>query len=483
MAGAMPARDLPLRNPDAGNRELMTRRAWWLIGANFLIPGAGSTLGGNRRLGRFLLGFWLLNLALVVVAAVLWFVFRAPMLFAFSTQLGLLLLAGYLLAVGVLWAISGLDTLRLTRIIRIDPLARGLIAMVAIVAMAVPLFAAGWAAGLVNQGRTLVGNLFGGASAGMSIPASGRFNVLLLGGDTGADREGTRPDSISVMSFDALTGQLVTIGVPRNLEGFRFQEGSPMATMYPGGYEACEVDVCYLNSVYTEVSLYESDLYPDAKDHGSDAGIEATRDAVEGITGLDIPYYVMVDMQGFAELIDALGGVDINVTERVGLGINDDGTDPNWEPPSTFIEPGQQHMDGEIALWYARSRYETTDFARMERQRQLQEAIIARVTPANLSGRIGPVTAAITDVISTDIPEGVAGVFADLALKSRDRTAVRLDLVPPLIDIEDPDLDLILRTVQSTIDTAGEATPTATPTALGAEAPAVPGRDPEELAA
>lgn len=481
MSAAVTSRSLPLRHPDAADRDLMTRRAWWLIGANFLIPGAGSVLGGSRRFGRFMLGLWLWNLALIVFGAVLWLLLRGPLLFVFSTQIGLTVLALYLLAVGILCALSGLDTLRLTRMIRVDPLARGLIAVIAIVALLIPLFAAGWAAGTVNQARSLVARLFGGPAQGITLPADGRFNVLLLGGDTGADRQGTRPDSISVMSFDALSGQLVTIGVPRNLERFRFQDGSPMAELYPDGYQDCNVDVCYLNSVFTEVSLYESDRYPEAEQHGSNAGIEATRDAVEGITGLDIPYYVMIDMQGFADLIDALGGVDINVTERVGLGINDDGSDPNWQPPSTYIEPGYQHMDGEIALWYARSRYETTDFARMERQRQLQEAIIAKFTPANLSSRLGPVSDAVTKVISTDLPEGMAGIFADLALKSRGQTAVRLDLVPPLIDITDPDLDLMLQSVRQTIDTAPQATPSATPAAVGvAPAPDVPGRDPEE---
>ncbi|CAG7844788.1 Polyisoprenyl-teichoic acid--peptidoglycan teichoic acid transferase TagV [Pseudoclavibacter triregionum] len=481
MSSAAASPTLPLRNPDAGDREMMTRRAWWLVVANFLIPGAGSTLGGNRRLGRFMLGFWLVNLALVVVLAVLALTLRGPLLFALSTQLGLTIAAIYLFVVGVLWAISGLDTLRLTRMIRVDPLARGLISMIAIVCMAVPLLFAGWAAGLANQAKSLVGQLFGGPAAGVALPADGRYNVLVLGGDTGPDRDGTRPDSISVMSFDALSGRLLTVGVPRNMESFTFADG-PMRELYPDGYEDCEVDVCYLNSVYTEVSLKDAELYPDAEERGSNAGIEATKDAVESITGLPIHYYVMIDMQGFADLVDALGGVDIDVKERVGLGINDDGS-PGWEPPSTFIEPGYQHMDGEIALWYARSRYETTDFARMERQRQLQEAILAKFTPQNLLSRLGPVSDAIAKVVSTDIPEGMAGIFADLALKSRGGNSVRLDLVPPLIDIEAPDMDVTREAVQQALKTDPHATATSSPTALGVGYQQEAARDPKELAA
>ena len=67
-------------------------------------------------------------------------------------------------------------------------------------------------------------------------PVDGRYNILLLGGDAGPDRDGLRPDSISVVSVDAETGQAVTIGLPRNLESVPFAEGSPLADAYPEGY-------------------------------------------------------------------------------------------------------------------------------------------------------------------------------------------------------------------------------------------------------
>ena len=166
------------------------------------------------------------------------------------------------------------------------------------------------------------------------------------------------------MSFNVFSGQLTTVGLPRTLTGFSFSEG-PMQEMYPDNYDSCEVDACYLNSVYTEVTTYDYDMYQDAPSQGSEPGIEATRDAVEWITGLEIHYYVMVDMSGFAALVEAMGGVEVDVKERVGLGINDDGS-PGWQPPTVFIEPGKQRLNGEMALWYARSRYETTDYARMK---------------------------------------------------------------------------------------------------------------------
>ena len=77
----------------------------------------------------------------------------------------------------------------------------------------------------------------------------------------------------------------------------------------------------YLNALYTEVQVsgspsYEG-IYPDAISQGSEPGIEATKDAVEGATGLTVQFYVLIDMHGFSALIDALGGVTVDVQEQV----------------------------------------------------------------------------------------------------------------------------------------------------------------------
>ena len=74
-----------------------------------------------------------------------------------------------------------------------------------------------------------------------------------------------RPDSIPVVSIDAETGQAVTIGLPRNMVDVPFADGSPLQAVYPEGYGAidgCEVDVCMLNSIYTEVELKSPEHVP-----------------------------------------------------------------------------------------------------------------------------------------------------------------------------------------------------------------------------
>ena len=146
-----------------------------------------------------------------------------------------------------------------------------------------------------------------------SKPVAGRFNVLLLGGDAGADRVGLRPDSITLASIDANTGATVLFSLPRNLMKVPFAPGSVMAQQFPNGFD-CGSD-CLLNAVYTWGSDHEK-LWPE----GTDAGLDATRSAVEGVTGLHVNYYAMVDMAGFADLVNAVGGIDVDVKHALPIG-------------------------------------------------------------------------------------------------------------------------------------------------------------------
>jgi anionic cell wall polymer biosynthesis LytR-Cps2A-Psr (LCP) family protein len=153
-------------------------------------------------------------------------------------------------------------------------------------------------------------------------------------------------------------------------------------------------------------------------------------------------------------LIDALGGVQIDVPARVPLGIN--GGDVIG-----YIEAGPQHMDGATALWYARSRYNTTDYERMGRQRQVQEAILRQMDPANVLLSFQAVAAAGQQVVSTDIPQSMLAYFVELGAKTKDLPLTKVDFVPPLIEEEaEPDFGLIRATVASALV---PVTPTPTP--------------------
>jgi LCP family protein required for cell wall assembly len=250
---------------------------------------------------------------------------------------------------------------------------------------------------------------------------------------------------MSVISIDAATGQTVNIGIPRNLQKAPFSAGSPMLKVYPNGYN-CGVD-CLVNAIYKDTTDNHSDLYPDAEKQGSTPGVEATKDAVEAITGLKIQSYVLVDMAGFKRLIDALGGITIDVKNRLPVGGQEDanGMPINVE---SWIEPGLQHMDGRTALWYARARHGSSDYDRMQRQRAVEDAMLAQMDPTNVLARFKEIASAGRQLLKTDIPSGMVSTYLDLAIKAKKQGIHKLELIPPTIDVINPNFTAIHAMVQ-----------------------------------
>ena len=441
----------PIRFPDVASRTVMTRRAWWLVVLNVLIPGSAQVLAGDRKLGRFGLGATLTLWFLALTALVVWIFWPAVIYTVFSTTITLWVVAAVLAFYAVLWVILTFDTLRLVRLVKTAPSARAWVAALSVALMVAISGTAAYGAYVATTASGFLSSVF--VAGPSEPPIDGRYNFLLLGGDAGPDRDGLRPDSITVVSVDADTGQAVTIGLPRNLEDVPFDEGSPLAEAYPEGYgsiDGCEVDVCLLNSIYTEVELVSPEMYPDAVAQGSEPGIEGMRDAAEGITGLQIQYYVLIDMQGFSDLIDALGGVTMTVENRVPMGAGHD-EEGNEVEITEWIEPGAQVLDGYHALWYARSRYETSDYDRMQRQAQLQEAILQQFNPGNVLAKFQAVATAGAQVVKTDIPQGMLGYFVDLASKTKELPITRIALVPPEVDPEEPDWEYIRQLVATAV--------------------------------
>lgn len=447
----------PIRYPNTGSRDVMSRRGWWLVVLNLLLPGSAQVLAGNRKLGRFGLVMTFI-LWFVVIALLVTYLLRPSIAVGILTQ-PLILWLAQILAFGyaVLWVVLTLDTLRLVRLIKARPSARAGIAAFAVILMAVVSGTAAYGGVLVGSARGALGGIF---SAGPSEPpVNGRYNIMLLGGDAGPGRDGMRPDSMSVLSIDANTGQAVSIGVPRDLDPVPFVDGSPMKKIYPNGYgyhDTCDVDVCQLNSIYTEVELYKPKLYPDATKNHSQPGIEAMRDALEGVTGLKIQYYVLIDMEGFQQLVDALGGVTIDVTEKLPIGGG-----PGGVGATGWIYPGKQRMSGYMAQWYARSRETTSDYDRMARQRTLEDAILKQFTPVTVVTKFQDIAKAGQQVVKTDIPQSMIGYFTDLGMKTRTLPVHNLELVPPAVDTTDPNYTKIHSMVRKAL--APPASPSPTP--------------------
>ncbi len=453
---------------------MMAKRGWWLVLLNVLVPGSAQVLAGRRRLGRFGLGATLIVWFLVIVAAAL-AMFARPVLLWLAVGGGLfsavLLTVVQVALVGyaVLWLVLTLDTLRLVRLVKVPGPSRFAIPLVALLLFGLIGSGTAYAASAVGSVRDTLGAVFG--NSGPSLPPSeGYYNILLLGADSGEGRDSMRFDSISVVSVNATTGAVTITGIPRELPNAPFSAKSPMLELYPNGFEGHSSSTCgwngWMNHVRNAAQTCREDggsaLYPDAAAHGSEPGIEATKDAAEGVLGIEIPYYVFVDMHGFAQLIDALGGVDIDVTERLPMG---GGPSYQGEPAEDWaigwIEPGQQHMTGDTAQWYARSRYTTSDWDRMKRQRELQAAILAQFTPQTVLTRFNEVAAAGTALIETDLPQDKLPEFFDLVLKAKEQTVTSIELTPEFgVDEHEPDYAHVHEMIQQTLH---PPTPTATP--------------------
>lgn len=209
-----------------------------------------------------------------------------------------------------------------------------------------------------------------------------RLNILLLGGDAGPGRRGLRTDSMIVASIDPISGDTALFGVPRNY-------GNPTLT------DGTVVPVTQLGHVYGW-----GRRHPD-RFGGIDPGAGAVRDAVANITGLEIDYYFLVDLTGFAEVVDALGGVQVAVSKPVDAPIYDVVTGSH---EMVHIPAGVHHLDGAHALGYSRARYGSTDYARMGRQRCLLVSLAAQADILSLFARLDRILDAVESNLTTDLP-------------------------------------------------------------------------------
>lgn len=413
------------------------RRAMSLMAMTLVAPGTAQLVAGNRQVGRIALRVWLTmwTVGLVLGAAVL-FDHTLALRLAFNTLL-LFWLRLLLLLLAVGWAALFMDAWRLG-----SPLTYGLgHRRIAVVVNGVLCFSVAgtllFGAHLVAVQRNFVLAVFGDGQA--TGAHDGRYNVLLAGGDSGAGRWGLRTDSMTIASIDAKTGRTVLIGLPRNMANFPFRPGSVMAKQFPNGFDC---DGCYLNGVSTWAGDH-TELFP----HSANPGMDATIQGIEGITGLRINYWAMVNLQGFKDLVDAVGGVRLHVRDRIPVGgLGDDVTG--------YIEPGEKKLNGFQALWFARAREGSDDYSRMARQKCVMNALLDQVSPQTLATNYGDIAKATTGLISTNMPASEVPRFVDLAMKARSQKLSTLSLVPPLVVTAHPDVDLIQAKVRQAIDKA-----------------------------
>jgi LCP family protein required for cell wall assembly len=459
-----------VRSPAARHRRdrsLGTVLGLTVLGA--LLPGTAFLAAGRRVLGAVTLLVFLL-----LLGGGVWLATggrRAAVQAAVDPD-ALLWIVGGLGLLALLWAVvvvAGYRLLLPDGVSRGRRVVGGLVVLLLIAAVAVP---AVLGSRLAFTQRDLIAGVFeedGESATVEDVPDpfgdKERVNVLLLGGDGGEGREGVRTDTVVVASIATETGETTLFSLPRNLEDLPFPADSPLAEVYPDGFEAGDESESLLNAVYRNGPAE----YPDILGPTDDPGADFLKLGVGEALGLPIDYFVLVNLDGFSRLVDALGGITVNVNYYVPIG-GDPGT---GSLPDDYIAPGpDQEMDGVRALAFARGRFGLTDYDRMDRQRCTIDAIIDAADPVTLLRQYQELAATTQDIVSTDIPRSALDDFVDLGFLVKDASVRSVVFDANLIDPAYPDYDLMRQIVQDAIAPATPADDAPADDAPAGDAPA-----------
>jgi polyisoprenyl-teichoic acid--peptidoglycan teichoic acid transferase len=299
-----------------------------------------------------------------------------------------------------------------------------------------------------------------GGGGGEEDPWAGRnrVNILLLGGDADTHRVGVRTDSINVASVDVKSGNTVLLSLPRNLENVRFVPGSPMARRFPDGFRLPANPDGSREDLLFAVWEY-ADSHPEIFGGRKNQGTKTLIDTVGYTLGLKIDWYALVNMWGFARLIDAIGGVMLTVPQDVVFGKYNEG----------LVKAGTRKLRGADAMWFARSRTNSDDYTRMGRQRCVLGALLTQSDPATVLSRFNQVALATKELLRTDIPRPMLEHLVPLAVKVKNAKVTSVQFVPPLINTGYPDWTKIrtvtAKALRSSAVTRRPLTATAAPTA------------------
>ena len=212
-----------------------------------------------------------------------------------------------------------------------------------------------------------VQRMFGGEGKVVDRP----FNVLVLGSDKRPESEegGSRTDTIMLVRVDPKTGDIRLLSVPRDL----------LVEVAPG--EKNRINAAY-----------------------NFGGIEQTITTFEGYSGVDVDHYAVVDFAGFRKIINAMGGVEVDVPDEV--------------PPKYKIEDGLQTLNGQQALFFARYRGTSGgDLDRIERQQQLVAALRSQAFSLNTVKQLPTIVRVANRKVQTDLGLGQAVTLASVLVK------------------------------------------------------------------
>ncbi len=218
--------------------------------------------------------------------------------------------------------------------------------------------------------------------------APGTINIVVLGSDRRPDWDDWHTDVIQIVSIQPQVPAVTVLSIPRDLY------------VYIPGFWMSRINFA---DMYGELYGYEG---------GGPALLQQT---LLYNLGIPVDHYVRTDFDGFIGIVDTLGGVDIPVHCR----LQDYWPYPNeaGEYFTKTLEPGVHHMDGETALWYARSRKTSSTFARERRQQQVLQAIWRKARSLDILPRIPELWEQFRGMVVTDMEFGDVLALAEVAFR------------------------------------------------------------------
>jgi LCP family protein required for cell wall assembly len=239
-------------------------------------------------------------------------------------------------------------------------------------------------------------------------PADERLTVLFVGSDHGTGYSHSLTDTMMVVSIDRSTGAVAMVSVPRDTARFELYSG--------GVFEG------KLNSLMSRAAA-DPERYPDG-------GLGTLAAEIGYLIGVPVHYVAYINMGAFEKVIDAVGGVDVNVARA----INDSFYQfPNGGPKGFRLSAGPHHLDGAHAVAYARSRYGPgdNDFTRARRQQELLVALRAKLTSPAVLPNLPNLLEQLGQLISTNFPPERIGEMIELSRRIDDASITRTVLGPP----------------------------------------------------
>lgn len=221
------------------------------------------------------------------------------------------------------------------------------------------------------------------------LVAKDKATVMIMGVDEREDDVG-RSDTLMIATLDPEKNQAAILSVPRDtrvkIRGYGFDK---------------------INAAYAY------------------GGRKLTQETIENLLNTHIDHYIKINVHGFTKIIDALGGIDIDVEKRMYY------EDP-WDDDGGLyidLQPGMQHMDGKTAITYVRYRDEEGDIGRIKRQQNFMKAVMDKLVSPTIIPKLPSIVSAVSDSVETDMSVSELLSFLGTLQEAKDN-GLKSDMVP-----------------------------------------------------